>query len=131
MTSCLPKKEITTQVVDCIPSDSCTFYFNITETHKEIIDPVSFFTIALLPWQGIGGHTDFNGEYQLTLKRSFLEKNIYITYSYTMAVDTISIPINDCEEDYFLTYDLPIWLKDSLRVDYGKVIKFRSMPQQY
>ena len=37
---------------------------------------------------------------------------------------------DDCEEDYFLTYDLPNWLKDSLRVDYGKVIKYRSMPQK-
>jgi hypothetical protein len=124
LTSCISKKEITTQVVDCIPSDSCTFHFTITETYENIVDPVLFFNISLLPIQGIGGSTDFDGECKFTIKRNPPEKNIKFLYSYFGPTDTISIETNDCEKDYFLTYDLPQWFKDSLNaLPAPKIIK--------
>jgi hypothetical protein len=126
LTSCISKKEITTQVVDCIPSDSCTFHFTITETHEklDIIDPVPFFTIILLPRQGIGGHTDFDGEYKLTLKRSTNTDTISFLGGQISISDTFNIELEKCKDDYYFFYDLPQWFKDSLNaLPAPKIIK--------
>lgn len=115
ITSCVSKKEISTQVIDCVPSDSCTFSFKITETTNGIVENFPFFNITLIPRQGIGCKTNFDGECELTIKRSLVKDSISFIFSTIGATDTVSVKIDDCEDYYYTYYDFPEWFKDSIR----------------
>lgn len=114
LSSCISKKDISIQEINCIPSDSCTFYFTITETNEAIVEPVAFFTIALLPWQGTGGHTDFDGKFEISLKRPTNIDKISFYGGQISISDTFNIELETCKQNYYFHYDLPKWFKDSL-----------------
>lgn len=114
LNSCIAKKEISTPIIDCIPSDSCTFSFKITETFGELPEPSAFFMITLIPRQGIACRTNFDGECELTIKRPLNNNSLGFIFATYGATDTISIKLDNCEDYYYTYYDFPEWFKDSI-----------------